>query len=60
VDLSRVRVPNAHTHWVECIREGLREPPLSNARAARHVTEILLAGLESSRMGQAVAIQSRC
>jgi predicted dehydrogenase len=59
VDLTDVRVPNAHTHWVECIRSG-QEPPLSHARAARHVTEILLAGLASSRTGQAVEIRSRC
>lgn len=59
VDLADTPIPNAHTHWVECIRAG-KEPPLSHARAARHVTEILLAGLESSRTGQAVTLHSRC
>jgi predicted dehydrogenase len=46
-----------HAHWRDCIRAG-RQPPLSHAWAARHVTEILLAGLESSRTGQAIEIRS--
>jgi predicted dehydrogenase len=58
VDLSDTRIPGPHAHWVECIRTGT-PPPLSHAHAARHVTEILLAGLESSRTGQAVEIHSR-
>jgi predicted dehydrogenase len=49
---------NAHEHWLDCIRRGA-QPPLSHARAARHVTEILLAGLESARTGQAIGIRSR-
>jgi predicted dehydrogenase len=58
VDLAGVRIPSSHTHWVECIRAG-KQPPLSNTQAARHVTEILLAGLESSRTGQAVTVHTR-
>jgi predicted dehydrogenase len=58
VDLSDTRIPAPHAHWLECIRAGTT-PPLSHAHAARHVTEILLAGLESSRTGQAVEIRSR-
>jgi predicted dehydrogenase len=49
---------NAHEHWFDCIRRGA-QPPLSHAHAARHVTEILLAGLESSRTGRMVEIDSR-
>jgi len=46
-----------HAHWLDCIRRGI-QPPLSHAWAARHVTEILLAGLESSRTGRAVDLRS--
>lgn len=46
-----------HAHWLECIRAGI-QPPVEHAWAARHVTEILLAGLESSRTGCAVEIHS--
>jgi predicted dehydrogenase len=49
---------NVHEHWLRCIREG-RQPELSHAWAARHVTEVLLAGLESARTGGRVAIHSR-
>jgi predicted dehydrogenase len=49
---------NVHQHWLACIREG-RQPELSHAWAARHVTEVLLAGLESSRTGRRVEIRSR-
>jgi predicted dehydrogenase len=48
---------NVHEHWLQCIRER-RHPELSHAWAARHVTEILLAGLESSRSGRRVEIRS--
>ena len=46
-----------HREWLRCIREG-RQPALSNAHAARHVTEILLAGLESARTGQRVSLHT--
>ena len=49
---------NAHEHWLESIRHGVH-PPLSHAHAARHVTEVLLAGLESSRTGRAIEIGSK-
>lgn len=58
VDLSDVQPQNSHQHWAECIRNS-RQPPLSNARSARHITEILLAGLQSSREGRTVEVQSR-
>ena len=58
VDLSPFPQQNSHQHWVECIRRGA-PPDLSNARTARHVTEIMLAGLQSSREGRTVPVQSR-
>jgi predicted dehydrogenase len=51
-------VGSAHAHWLDCIQRGA-QPPLSNAHAARHVTEVLLAGLEAGRSGQAVEIHTR-
>jgi predicted dehydrogenase len=58
VDASGSARGNVHQHWLQCIREG-RHPELSHAWAARHVTEILLAGLESSRTGSRVEIKSK-
>ena len=46
-----------HSHFIDCIESG-EPPPLSNVYAARHVTEIMLAGLESAEKGQTVEIQS--
>lgn len=57
VDAAHASRGNVHEHWLQCIREG-RQPELSHAWAARHVTEILLAGLESSRTGRRVDIRS--
>lgn len=51
-------VGGLHEHFLDCIRQGI-QPPLSNAQAARHATEILLAGLESGRTGGAIDIHSR-
>lgn len=58
VDASASSRGNVHEHWLQCIREQ-RQPELSHAWAARHVTEILLAGLESGRTGQRVELRSR-
>ncbi len=61
IDLNSAAPPNAHMdahrQWVRCIQEG-RQPELSNVWTARHVTEILLAGLESSRTGTVVPVHS--
>jgi predicted dehydrogenase len=57
VDVTGASPGGMHAHWLACIREGTH-PPLSHAWAARHVTEILLAGLESSRTGRAIDIRS--
>jgi len=55
IDCSDTAPSGMHTHFAECIREGT-QPPLSNAYTARHVTEILLAGLKSSEMGSAIEL----
>ncbi len=58
VDTSRVPNVHSHQHWVDCIRAG-RQPPLTNARFARHVTEILLRGLASAEQRRTVSVESR-
>jgi predicted dehydrogenase len=57
VDVAPYSQGDAHEHWLACIRDGV-QPPLSNAQTARHVTEVLLAGLESARTGRPVEIKS--
>ena len=57
IDTAPFERGNVHAHWLNCIRES-RQPELSHAHAARHVTEILLAGLESSHTGQRIVIHS--
>ena len=57
IDLTNYPGENAHQEWVRCIREG-KSPEFSSARTARHITEILLAGLESARTGQRIAVAS--
>ena len=59
IDLSPFPEQNSHQHWVDCIRRGV-QPELSNARMARHITEIMLAGLESSKQRKSVEIASCC
>ena len=58
LDASPENRRNAHQHWAQCIREK-RQPEMSNAKSARHVSEILLAGLKSSQTGQRVEILSK-
>ncbi len=58
VDTSSYVDENSHQHWVNCIRQSI-QPPIANARAARHITEIMLAGLLSSREGRTVEVLSR-
>ena len=52
-----VKVGSPHAHWLDCIGKGV-QPSMSHAHAARHVTEVLLAGLESGRTGRAVEVRS--
>lgn len=57
VDLTPYDRGTGTAHFVDCVRQG-KQPPLSHARSARHLTEVMLAGLESSRQGRAVALTS--
>jgi predicted dehydrogenase len=58
VDTSAWPNIHSHQHWIDCIRQGT-QPPWANARMARHVTEIMLRGLESARAGRTVSVTSR-
>ncbi len=58
LDTSGLINENSHSLWLRCIREGV-QPEICNARTARHVTEIMLAGLESARTGAMVTVNSR-
>lgn len=58
VDVSGFPAVHSHQHWVDCILSGT-QPPLANARSARHVTEIMLRGLESSRERRTMEVVSR-
>lgn len=53
-----VAVGDSHRHWLACI-DSRTQPPVSNARTARHITEVLLAGLRSGREGRPVEVRSR-
>ncbi|MDA1191308.1 MAG: hypothetical protein O3A46_06440, partial [Candidatus Poribacteria bacterium] len=46
-------VGGLHEHFYECVQQGV-QPPVENVWTARHITEILLAGLESSKTGRAI------
>lgn len=58
VDLGQWPQQNSHQHWIDCIRQH-KQPPLSNASSARHITEVMLAGLQSSCEGRTVEVKSR-
>jgi len=58
ISTDAVPATNAHQHWINCIQDGI-QPPLNNAAFARHVTEIMLKGLESSRERRTVDVVSR-
>lgn len=50
-------VVNQHVQWMDCIANG-QQPELSNIWTARHVTEIMLAAVESNEEGRRVNIHS--
>jgi predicted dehydrogenase len=58
IDCSDANPAGMHEHFAECIRDGT-QPALSDVYAARHITEILLAGMESSRQGKAIELTTR-
>ena len=49
---------NLHEHFLDCVARGA-QPPLSHVWAARHVTEVLLGGLEAGRTGRVVEVRSQ-
>lgn len=55
LDASAYGLGELHAHWLDCL-ETKSQPPLSDAKAARHVTEILLAGLQAARERRAVVL----
>ena len=57
VDVAGAGKGDVHQHFLECVASGT-QPPVSNAQTARHVTEVLLAGLESAKSGRAVDVHS--
>ncbi len=58
LDVDGTDSGSAHRQWLDCIRQG-RQPELCNVSTARHITEVLLAGLESSRTGTSQKVHSR-
>jgi len=48
---------NQHEEWLRCIESG-QQPELSNLWLARHVTEIMLAAVESNESGARIAIET--
>ena len=58
VDVAPFAPGNVHEHFVACI-DGKVQPPVSNSRFARHVTEVLLAGLSSAKSGVPVTLETR-
>ena len=48
---------SVHRHFTQCINKRM-QPPLANTYTARHVVEILLAGITSSREKRAVPIHT--
>ncbi|MFV0446712.1 MAG: Gfo/Idh/MocA family protein [Planctomycetaceae bacterium] len=58
IELFRWPNIHAHQHWADCIRVG-EQPLITNARMARHVTEVMLRGLQSHSEGRVVPIESR-
>ena len=55
--ISPPPVVNQHEEWLRCIEKG-EQPALSNLWMARHITEIMLAAVESNAAGQRVAVRS--
>lgn len=58
VDTSFYENVNSHQHWATCIRRRV-QPPVTNARMARHVTEVMLRALESAKSGRLEQVVSR-
>ena len=57
-EISPAPFPNQHEEWRDCILSGA-QPRLSNLPAARHVTEIMLAAMQSNASGTRVTLPMR-
>ena len=55
--VSPASLPNQHAEWLACIKKGI-QPELSNIWTARHVTEIMLAAIESNVEGRRINVHS--
>ena len=55
--ISPKPVVNPHEEWLRCIETG-EGPALSNLWTARHITEVLLAAVESNPAGTRVPVRS--
>lgn len=49
---------NSHQQWIACARKGI-QPPISDVHFARHVTEIMLKSLQSSKQRCTIEVESR-
>ena len=58
IDCSDADPGGIDKHFAKCIRNNT-QPPLSNIYTARHITEILVTGMESSKTGKAVELKTR-
>lgn len=58
IDTSSWPNMHSHQHWADCIQAG-EQPPVANAAMSRHVTEIMLRALESSKEQRSVEVRSR-
>lgn len=58
IDTSKFPVENSHQHWVNCIGAG-QQPEFANVHSARHVTEIMMLVIQSSKEGRKLPVTSR-
>lgn len=56
-EMKPAPVVNQHEEWLRCI-EGGAQPEISNIRTARHISEIMLAAVQSNEAGARVSILS--
>ena len=50
-----VGMGNVHEHFLDCVRQGT-QPSHSHAWAARHITEIMLAGMAAGGDGGVIEL----
>ena len=57
-DCKKYAPVDPHQQWIDAIRHGA-PIKFETARAARHITEIMLAGLESAKTGRRVELKTK-